>query len=161
MVFVCRFHKVTIYMGLRLVSDWISGVGDRILGALRARRLRMYKKASSELVVARRRRGADNGRQHVRVAAADRVQGPLGEDDGDDAVERDDRRVPRARERVVVEAEDFSVGLDDAVAEVLDAAAQDDVEGARVFALVVGSAGTGAASRSPWRSGWCPSIVLI
>ena len=40
----------------------------------------MYKKASSELVVARRRRGADNGRQHVRVAAADRVQGPLGED---------------------------------------------------------------------------------
>ena len=25
-------------MGLRLVSDWISGVGDRILGALRARR---------------------------------------------------------------------------------------------------------------------------
>ena len=53
----------------------------------------MYKKASSELVVARRRRGADNGRQHVRVAAADRVQGPLGEDHGDDAVERDDRRV--------------------------------------------------------------------
>ena len=41
----------------------------------------MYKKASSELVVARRRRGADNGRQHVRVAAADRVQGPLGEDE--------------------------------------------------------------------------------
>ena len=45
--------------------------------------------------------------------------------------------MPRARERVVVEAEDFSVGLDDAVAEVLEAAAQDDVEGARVFALVV------------------------
>ena len=65
---------------------------------------RMYKKASSELVVARRRRGADNGRQHVRVAAADRVQGPLGEDHCDDAIQRDDRRVPRARERVVVEA---------------------------------------------------------
>ena len=64
----------------------------------------MYKKASSELVVARRRGGADNGRQHVRVAAADRVQGPLVEDDGDDAIQRDDRRVPRARERVVVEA---------------------------------------------------------
>ena len=87
-----------------MVSDWISGVGDRILGALRARRRKYVQKASSELVVARRRRGADNGRQHVRVAAADRVQGPLGEDDGDDAVERDDRRVPRARERVVVEA---------------------------------------------------------
>ena len=57
--------------------------------------------------MARRRRGADNGRQHVRVAAADRVQGPLGEDDGDDAVERDDRRVPRARERVVVEPSIF------------------------------------------------------
>ena len=55
----------------------------------------MYKKASSELVVARRRRGADNGRQHVGVAAADRVQGPLVEDDGDDAIQRDDRRVPR------------------------------------------------------------------
>ena len=87
-------------MGLRLVSDWISGVGDRILGALRARRRKYVQKASSELVVARRRRGADNGRQHVRVAAADRVQGPLGEDDGDDAIQRDDRRVPRARERV-------------------------------------------------------------
>ena len=45
-----------------------------------------------------RRRGADNGRQHVRVAAADRVQGPLGEDDGDDAVERDDHRAA-GRER--------------------------------------------------------------
>ena len=55
----------------------------------------MYKKASSELVVARRRRGSDNSREHVGVAAADRVQGPLGEDDGDDAVERDDRRVPQ------------------------------------------------------------------
>ena len=49
----------------------------------------MYKKASSELVVARRRRGSDNGREHVRIAAADRVQGPLGKDDGDDAVERE------------------------------------------------------------------------
>ena len=55
----------------------------------------MYKKASSELVVARRRRGSDNGRQNVRVAAADRVQGPLVEDDGDDAIQRDDRRVPQ------------------------------------------------------------------
>ena len=97
----------------------------------------MYKKASSELVVARRRRGADNGRQHVRVAAADRVQGPLGEDHGDDAVERDDRRVPRARERVVVEAEHLSITLNDGGAEVLEAAAEDDVEGARVLALVV------------------------
>ena len=111
-------------------------MGDRILGARSARRRKYVQKASSELVVARRRRGADNGRQHVRVAAADRVQGPLGEDDGDDAVERDDRRVPRARERVVVEAEHLTVGLDDAVAEVLEAAAEDDVEGARVFALV-------------------------
>ena len=57
----------------------------------------MYKKASSELVVARRRRGADNGRQHVRVAAADRVQGPLGEDDGDDAVERERERCSDGR----------------------------------------------------------------
>ena len=64
----------------------------------------MYKKASSELVVARRRRGSDDRAEDVCVAAADRVQGSLGEDDGDDAVERDDRRVPRARERVVVEA---------------------------------------------------------
>jgi hypothetical protein len=40
----------------------------------------------------------------VRVAAADRVQGPLVEDNGDDTIQRDDRRVPRARERVVVEA---------------------------------------------------------
>ena len=55
----------------------------------------MYKKASSELVVARRRRGSHDRAEDVRVAAADRVQGPLGEDDGDDAVERDDRRVPR------------------------------------------------------------------
>ena len=47
----------------------------------------MYKKASSELVVARRRRGSDDRAEDVRVAAADRVQGPLGEDDGDDAVE--------------------------------------------------------------------------
>ena len=53
----------------------------------------MYKKASSELVVARRRRGSDNSREHVGVAAADRVQGPLGEDDGDDAV---DNRVARS-----------------------------------------------------------------
>ena len=97
----------------------------------------MYKKASSELVVARRRRGTDDRAEDVRVAAADRVQGPLGEDDGDDAVERDDRRVPRARERVVVEAEHLTVGLDDGSTEVLEAAAQDDVEGARVFALVV------------------------
>ena len=59
----------------------------------------MYKKASSELVVARRRRGSDDRAEDVCVAAADRVQGPLGEDDGDDAVERDDRRVPRARGR--------------------------------------------------------------
>ena len=44
---------------------------------------------------------------------------------------------PRARERVVVEAEDFSVGLDDGSTEVLEAAAEDDVEGARVLALVV------------------------
>ena len=48
----------------------------------------MYKKASSELVVARRRGGADDRAEDVRVAAADRVQGPLVEDDGDDAVER-------------------------------------------------------------------------
>ena len=47
----------------------------------------MYKKASSELVVARRRRGSDNRRQHVGVAAPDRVQGPLVEDDGDDAIQ--------------------------------------------------------------------------
>ena len=47
----------------------------------------MYKKSSSELVVARRRRGSDNGREHVCVAAADRVQGPLVEDHGDDAVD--------------------------------------------------------------------------
>ena len=47
----------------------------------------MYKKASSELVVARRRRGSHDRAEDVRVAAADRVQGPLGEDDGDDAVE--------------------------------------------------------------------------
>ena len=87
--------------------------------------------------MARRRRGSDNGRQNVRVAAADRVQGPLVEDDGDDAIQRDDRRVPRARERVVVEAEHFSVGLDDGRTEVLEAAAEDYVEGARVFALVV------------------------
>ena len=115
----------------------------------------MYKKASSELVVARRRRGSDNGRQHMRVAAADRVQGPLGEDDGDDAVERDDRRVPRARERVVVEAEHLSITLNNGGAEVLEAAAEDDVERARVLALrgnVGATAGTGAA----WRSGWCP-----
>ena len=46
----------------------------------------MYKKASSELVVARRRRGSDNGRQHVRVAAADRVQGPLVKYHRDDAI---------------------------------------------------------------------------
>ena len=65
------------------------GIGFSERGALDD----MYKKGSSELVVARRRRGSDNGRQHMRVAAADRVQGPLGEDDGDDAVERDDRRV--------------------------------------------------------------------
>ena len=65
----------------------------------------MYKKASSELVVARRRRGSDDRAEDVGVAAADRVQGPLVEDDSDDTVERDDRRVPRARERVVVEAE--------------------------------------------------------
>ena len=57
----------------------------------------MYKKASSELVVARRRRGSDNRRQHVGVAAPDRVQGPLVEDDGDDAIQSHDRRVPRAR----------------------------------------------------------------
>ena len=62
--------------------------GDRILGAQSARR-RMYKKASSELVVARRRRGSDNGREHVRVAAADRVQGPLVEDHGDDPIQRE------------------------------------------------------------------------
>ena len=62
------------------------------------------------------------------VAAADRVQGPLVEDDSDDTVERDDRRVPRARERVVVEAEHLTVGLDDGSTEVLEAAAQDDVE---------------------------------
>ena len=80
-----------------MVSDWISGVGDRILGALRARRRKYVQKASSELVVARRRRGADNGRQHVRVAAADRVQGPLGEDHCDDAIQRDDRRVRHGR----------------------------------------------------------------
>ena len=49
----------------------------------------MYKKASSELVVARRRGGSDNGREHVRVAAADRVQGPLVEDHGDDAIQCD------------------------------------------------------------------------
>ena len=97
----------------------------------------MYKKASSELVVARRRRGSDNGRQHVRVAAADRVQGPLGEDDGDDAVERDDRRVPRARERVVVEAEHLTITLNNGGAEVLEAAAEDDVEGARVLAFII------------------------
>ena len=46
----------------------------------------MYKKASSELVVARRRRGADDRAEDVRVAAADRVQGPLVEDDGDDPI---------------------------------------------------------------------------
>ena len=97
----------------------------------------MYKKASSELVVARRRRGSDNGRQHVRVAAPDRVQGPLVEDHGDDAVERDDRRVPRARERVVVEAEHLTITLNDSSTQVLEAAAEDDVEGARVLALVV------------------------
>ena len=85
------------------------GIGFSERGALDD----MYKKGSSELVVARRRRGSDNGRQHMRVAAADRVQGPLGEDDGDDAVERDDRRVPRARERVVVEAEHLSITLND------------------------------------------------
>ena len=125
-------------MGLRLVSDWISGMGVGFSErSARARRRKYVQKASSELVVARRRRGADNGRQHVRVAAADRVQGPLVEDDGDDAVERDDRRVPRARERVVVEAEHLTVGLDDGSTEVLEAAAEDDVEGARVFALVV------------------------
>ena len=49
----------------------------------------MYKKASSGLVVARRRGGADDRAEDVCVAAADRVQGPLGEDDGDDAVERE------------------------------------------------------------------------
>ena len=48
----------------------------------------MYKKASSELVVARRRRGSHDRAEDVCVAAADRVQGPLGEDDGDDAVRR-------------------------------------------------------------------------
>ena len=58
----------------------------------------MYKKASSELVVARRRGGSDNGRQHVCVAAADRVQGPLVEDDGDDAIQRDDRKRARSLE---------------------------------------------------------------
>ena len=94
----------------------------------------MYKKASSELVVARRRRGSHDRAEDVRVAAADRVQGPLGEDHGDDAVERDDRRVPRARERVVVEAEHLAVTLNNGGAEVLEAAAQDDVEGARVLA---------------------------
>ena len=46
----------------------------------------MYKKASSELVVARRRRGAHDRAEDMSVAAADRVQGPLGEDDGDDAI---------------------------------------------------------------------------
>ena len=115
----------------------------------------MYKKASSELVVARRRRGSHDRAEDVCVAAADRVQGPLGEDDGDDAVERDDRRVPRARERVVVEAEHLSITLNNGGAEVLEAAAEDDVERARVLALrgnVGATAGTGAA----WRSGWCP-----
>ena len=97
----------------------------------------MYKKASSELVVARRRRGSHDRAEDVCVAAPDRVQGPLVEDHGDDAVERDDRRVPRARERVVVEAEHLTVTLNNGGAEVLEAAAQDDVEGARVFALVV------------------------
>ena len=87
-----------------MVSDWISGVGIGFSERVALDDVSMYKKASSELVVARRRRGSDNSREHVGVAAADRVQGPLGEDDGDDAVERDDRRVPRARERVVVEA---------------------------------------------------------
>ena len=79
----------------------------------------MCKKASSELVVARRRGGSHDRAEDVCVAAADRVQGPLVEDDGDDAVERDDRRVPRARERVVVEAEHLAVGLDDGRTEVL------------------------------------------
>ena len=46
----------------------------------------MYKKASSELVVARRRGGADDRAEDMCVAAADRVQGPLVEDDGDDAI---------------------------------------------------------------------------
>jgi len=46
----------------------------------------MYKKASSELVVARRRRGSHDRAEDVRVAAADRVQGPLGEDHGGDAI---------------------------------------------------------------------------
>ena len=97
----------------------------------------MYKKASSELVVARRRRGSDNGREHVRVAAADRVQGPLVEDHRDDAVERDDRRVPRARERVVVEAEHLTITLNDSSTQVLEAAAEDDVEGIGIVTFVV------------------------
>lgn len=46
----------------------------------------MYKKAGSELVVARRRGGADDRAEDMCVAAADRVQGPLVEDDGDDAI---------------------------------------------------------------------------
>ena len=100
------------------------------------------------------------------VAAADRVQGPLGEDHGDDAVERDDRRVPRARERVVVEAEHLTITLNNGSAEVLEAAAEDDVEGARVLALRLGrgprgNVGATAGRGAAWRSGWCPFDSLI
>jgi len=45
--------------------------------------------------------------------------------------------VPRARERVVVEAEHLTITLNDSSTQVLEAAAEDDVEGARVLALVV------------------------
>ena len=62
----------------------------------------MYKKASSELVVARRRRGSHDRAEDVCVAAADRVQGPLVEDHGDDAVERDDRLCGALRIRLWV-----------------------------------------------------------
>ena len=43
--------------------------------------------------------------------------------------------MPRARERVVVEAEHLTITLNNGGAEVLEAAAEDDVEGARVLAL--------------------------
>jgi hypothetical protein len=65
-------------MGLRLVSDWISGGGIGFSERCALDDFAYVQKASSELVVARRRRGADNGRQHVRVAAADRVHGYRG-----------------------------------------------------------------------------------
>ena len=71
-----------------MVSDWISGVGIGFSERGALDDLCMYKNASSELVVARRRGGADDRAEDMCVAAADRVQRPLVEDHGDDPIHR-------------------------------------------------------------------------